>query len=56
MEPNDGFDISYDWDREAYLEAEADSINDMCDCDMPWITCPQPGICKDKKDIDNGLL
>lgn len=53
MEPNDGFDISYDWDREAYLEAEADSIldmekSDMCDCYLPFVTCPEPEICKGK--------
>lgn len=52
MEP-DPFEIEYDWDREAYEEREADSLNDMCECYLPFVTCPQPEVCKESKD---GLL
>jgi hypothetical protein len=47
----DPFDLGLYWDDEE--DPEADSIldmekSDMCDCYLPYVTCPEPEICKGK--------
>jgi hypothetical protein len=49
MEPSDPFDLGLYWDQ--VQEPEADSLNDLCDCGYPYVTCPQPEICKDDSNV-----